>query len=212
MFPASDPVARFVTVVAMMSNDWLRLMGIMIAAESEAHDDAGIRLLSFRQQAALYHEAAKFLTESRRRFPDVDRFVNDLDAATRLAFDRVVGGLDATSPHFQGQWLVDQRNVTFHYPKMHPNAAAHGDEELMKAMDASAGQQGTITEGKRAGEIRFGFADEVVVQWLPPVENSRETLGKLVEAVTALGEFARKAIESYLTPYSETGVLRRDDG
>jgi hypothetical protein len=60
-FPASDSVARFITVLAMMSNDWLRLMAAMLEIEDYHKDAEGLRIMSFRQQAALHHEAAEFI-------------------------------------------------------------------------------------------------------------------------------------------------------
>jgi hypothetical protein len=41
----------------------------------------------------------------------------------------VVGGIDPQSPHYHGDWLADHRNVTFHYPEMHPDKAKHCQEK-----------------------------------------------------------------------------------
>lgn len=59
-FPASDPVARFITVLGMMSNDWLRSIAEMLALDDSDQDSEGRRLSLFRQQASLHHEAATF--------------------------------------------------------------------------------------------------------------------------------------------------------
>lgn len=206
-FPAEDPVARFVTVVAMMSNDWLRLMAITEAAEADSADVSGVHLLSFRQQAALYHEAAKFLAESRARFPEVDAFILSLDATAQDAYERVVGGRDPKSPHFLGKWLVDQRNVTFHYPRMRREAAAHGDEELTDALTRVADLNGRIIEGKTLADLRFLFADEVVVQWTP-TGGDEAAFEALARSVMALGQFGWAAMVAYLRPRGESGVIR----
>ena len=70
-FPADDPVARFVTVLAMMSNDWLRLVKQMLAIDDEDREDdaAGLLVMSFRYQASLHAEAAGFIVDARRMFP-----------------------------------------------------------------------------------------------------------------------------------------------
>jgi hypothetical protein len=66
-FPADDPVAQFVTVAAMISNDWQRL--VMSMDNAEGTDHVGQELLGYRMQAALHYEAAQFLRElsTRRR-------------------------------------------------------------------------------------------------------------------------------------------------
>jgi hypothetical protein len=52
-FPASEPVARFVSVLAIIHNDWLRTMRAMNPAPEE--DGQGTRLLFARQQLAQAH-------------------------------------------------------------------------------------------------------------------------------------------------------------
>jgi hypothetical protein len=44
-FPAEDPIARFLVVLAMMSNDLLRLVDVMLVDEGE---DAALHLFCFR--------------------------------------------------------------------------------------------------------------------------------------------------------------------
>jgi len=150
-FPAADPVARFVTVLAMMSNDWMRLAKQMQS-----------------QQVSLLVEAAKFIRDAQKRFPELDAFVAALPARARKDRDRVVGAIDPTSKRYRGRWVEDLRNVTFHYPEMQPNKAAHGKEEASVALTKAATLTSTIDAGDfYFGEARFHFADEVVVQWIP---------------------------------------------
>jgi hypothetical protein len=199
VFPAADPVARFVTVVAMMSNDWVRLMDDMLALDDHAPDATARRIMSFRQQAALHYEAAQFIADARRRFPQVDAFIQTLEPDARDDCDRITGGIDPTSPHYHGRWLTDHRNVTFHSPKMHPDKAAHGKEEISEALKAAAGLEGTITSGRGLGSVRFGFADQVAVQWLPDGENEVHLIVTLRDSVMALARFTQRAVDAYLT-------------
>lgn len=200
IFDAADPVARFIAVLATMSNDWLRLFGQMDETAEDDLDATGMRIMSFRHQASLHHEAADFIRTARQRFPEVRVFVEALDDAAREACDRVAGGADPKSAHYLGAWLEDHRNVTFHYAKLHPDAAAHNDEEIAEALKAAAGLTGTITEDDRlSGGIRFGFADEIVAQWLPDAEVlGTEWLENLRESVLSLGVFTRAAVMAYL--------------
>src|SRR4051794_38237755 len=79
-FPANDPVARFITGLAMISNDWLRSMNDLLELESDTPEEQGRRVSLFRRQAALVHEAATFITDARRMFHDVARFIDGLSA------------------------------------------------------------------------------------------------------------------------------------
>lgn len=210
-FPAEDPVARFVSVLAMISNDWLRLFETMESAGDTSRDAPGVRVMSFRQQASLYHEAATFISQSARRFPEIGRFISGLSVEAQDAYERAVGGRDPRSAHYQGSWLTDHRNLTFHYPAMHPQKATHGQEEIMEALRAAADLESTITEDDTLRTIRCRFADEIVVQWLPDVEASSEVVAGLREAVTALGTFARHALAAYLAKLpQDAATIERD--
>jgi hypothetical protein len=59
--------------------------------------------------------------------------------------------------------------VTFHYPEMHPDKP-RWKEEITEALPAAAELEGTITADEQFGSVRFRFADEVAVQWLPDAE------------------------------------------
>ena len=195
----ADPVARFITVLAMIANDVLRLFGIFESIEDYELDAEGRRMLLFRYQASLHHEAADFISQARRRFPEVSTFIEGLDTDARSACDQLVGGVDPKSPRFLGEWLEEHRNVTFHYAEMHPEAAAHNAEEIAEALKAARDLVGTITEEDRlGGRVRFGFADDVVVQWLPDVDDlGTEWIERLRDDVILLGTFVREAIVAY---------------
>src|SRR5512132_3526351 len=91
-FPASAPVARFIAVAAMIANDWMRLAKLQSAIE-DWHDDAeGLRLFYFRQQLSLHFEAAEFIRDTCRLFPDVEQFIAALPAKVRKDRDRVLAG------------------------------------------------------------------------------------------------------------------------
>jgi hypothetical protein len=186
-FPASDPVARFITVLAMISNDWLRLMSAMLEVEDWHKDAEGLRIMSFRQQAALHHEAAEFIRDTRKHYPTVKRFIEGLEQSA----------LDACKQ------LADHRNVTFHYPRMHPQAAEHGAEEITEALKSAGEIESTITDDDTFGSVRFEYADEVVVQWLPDAD-ARERIAQLRESVMALAGFAQQAAGAYLEAHPDT--------
>lgn len=196
-FPAEDPVARFITGLAMISNDWLRSLEDMFGLAGESHEEIGRRVSLFRRQAALIHEAATFITDARRMFPEVVAFVGALEPNARDGFERVTGAVDTASPHYLGAWLEGHRNVTHHFPKMHPAAAQDGKEEMTNALAGATDIESTIDTGQRFGDARFRYADEVGVQLLPSLEDT-SWVEKLREAALALADFAQRAALAYL--------------
>ena len=67
-FPASDPIARFITALAMMSNELLRALEDMLKLEGDTPEEIGRRVSLFRRQAASIHEAATSRADARRMF------------------------------------------------------------------------------------------------------------------------------------------------
>jgi hypothetical protein len=168
-------------------------MADMLAIDDGDPDAGGKRVMSFRQQASLHHEGATFITDARGMFREIERFISGLDADARGEADQVAGGIDPKSKHYLGDWLADNRNVTFHYPEMHPEKAAHGKEEIREALRKAASLEGTITASGDFGTLRFGFADDVPVQWLPDTETQVHRIEELRESVMALARFAQPA-------------------
>lgn len=196
-FPASDPVARFVTVLAMVSNDANRSIDELLDLDGQKPDAGARRMMLFRQQASFFFEAATFIGEAQRRFPEVAAFVAALSEDARNECARVVGGVDPKSAYYVGDWLEGHRNVTFHYSEMHPDKAAHGKEEITQALETAAELPGTVHVGEHVGSVRFWFADEVVAQWLPPDEAQPPTIIALREALMALVRFTQRAFAAY---------------
>jgi hypothetical protein len=197
-FPAEDPVARFITVLAMMSNDWLRSMQDMLALEDGHPDAPGRRVSLFRQQAALHYEAAEFIGDARRRFQAVDAFITGLSGDAQQECSQVEGGIDPKSAHYHGDWLADHRNVTFHYPEMHPDKAEQGAEEIKEGLQEAAEIESSIESQDDFGSVRFRYADEVAVQWLPSGPEQAAMIGSLRESVMALSRFAQRAAQAYM--------------
>jgi hypothetical protein len=207
-FPADEPVARFVAVVAMISNDWQRLARQMIElddSEPEGDEHAALMIMSYRLQAGLFYEAARFLKKAHANFPDVRRFVDNLPAEATEEFDLVVGGIDPDSPSFLGKWLKDARNRMFHYSEL------NSGKPIGKALRSAAEHNGAITTGKTIESVRFGFADVVALEWLggsDPGDTDADRMAALSRAVLAMTQFAQRAISVYL---SSKGVEPTDD-
>lgn len=207
-FPANEPVARWITVLAMMSNDLLRLLNSMIELGDDG-DESGVRMLLFRLQAALFLESWTFVCDTVRMWPEIERFVGTLDLEGQTDLRQVREACDENAAGYVGDWIKAHRNVTFHYPEMHPAKVKAGKDKVKEALEAASGVESTITARESFGSVRFGFADEVVVQWLPQVEGEgHEQLDGLQVAVLALARLVQRAVDAYFDQLS-TSVIRR---
>jgi hypothetical protein len=205
-FPAECVEARWVTVLAMASNDFLRLFDWLVNASDE-----GTRLLVFRIIASAFYEVVTHLDDTVRRFPEITTLVGDLDAEAQQEVERMRGAIKPESPFYLGAWFEKHRNVTFHYAEMHPSKATHRQEEISEALRAAEQLSGTISTSEGFGSVRFGFADEVAVQWLPDVSvDGAAALESLRERCLDLTRFTQRAANRYLNQLA-AGVVTRCD-
>jgi hypothetical protein len=72
-FDPKDELARWLTVLAMASNDFWRFFEWM-----EAATDEPTRILAFRLEAAALYEAARHLTKPPTRWPRIAAFLSGL--------------------------------------------------------------------------------------------------------------------------------------
>jgi hypothetical protein len=201
LFPAEDVVAQFVTVLAMISNDWLRLMADMEAVDAPGPEGQGHEILNYRLQAALHYEAAHFLTEALAETA-VREFVGELPDPVREDYETVLAGLGDDPQTGHGDWLGLSRNRTFHYSRLGPR------QPIKRALDRTADETGTVSWPRRFGDRRFGYADQVVAEWLPTPDQQEESLARMAAAVTALARFCQAAVGRYLV---DRGVLPNID-
>jgi hypothetical protein len=183
----------------MIYNDWRRTMDSMAAAEGSA-DGMGIRLLRFRQAMGYSHEATEFLKSARKKYPtEIDRFMQSLAQDTRDEYDKVFTALAPVKRRARRH-----RNVTFHYPKMAPPEKIEAGKDLFaKALAAAAKDTSSATLGPKYRDLRFDFADAIVVHLLgfkfPEQEGEfRKLVVALREAQLALGQFVLGAVSTYL--------------
>jgi hypothetical protein len=195
VFPPDDPVARFVVTVAMFANDLFRSTRMFGQLGEDVHEARGRRLMLVRYQASVFYEISLFIADA-RRVPPVAEFIDSLpdEAATDAA--RMTESTRELDP-----WLRTHRNVTFHYPEMHPDRITAGRDEVMDALTKAADEVShiqTIEAGEGAG---FPFADEVVVQLLP--DALREATSVLTSGVIAATSFSMAAARAYISAQPE---------
>ena len=182
-FPASDPVAAFVTQLAMMSNDTLRLLSRGPFRSGCSFDAPELRIVSLRVQAALRHEVAEAIRTTQAFSRDVREFLsslpsmarNDLELVTRSQRDDF-RPLDRTGPHLE-------------------QSRAYGGD-VARALAAVADMQGAITAKGPDDILRFDFADEIARQMLP--EDHLVFVTGLHDDALALARLARAAVNEYM--------------
>jgi hypothetical protein len=185
-FPAEAPIARFVTVLAQAHNDFARVFERMTNSNAESDDpeDQAIRILGLRLNAASHAEASAFLGDALRRWPVIQRFMDDLGDDVKADIAHVTGVTNPKSKHYLS-WLEPHRNVTFHYAAVHPLKAENDNEEIQTALRRARVNVGTITDPGLFGGVRFGFADEVAVQWLPGAYDHDDPAPRSIEEAEA---------------------------
>jgi hypothetical protein len=201
VFDPDDEVCRWLTVLAMASNDFWRMFAWM-----EEANDGATRVHACRLQAAALYEAASHLTAIPRQWPKIQAFLAALPAEAHTDKDHLCGAVDPDSDHYVGDWIKALRNVTFHYPVVDPRKAGVGTEEITNALKRAIAQDigGKITvRDESFGSVRFDFADEVAVQWLPDVDHEVGVaeLGRMTEALLALARFVQRAVGAHLATF-----------
>jgi hypothetical protein len=191
LLPADDILAQFITVLAMISNDWLRLMADLESDEDRGADSEGSNLWNYRLQAALHYEAADFLRFSRRK-AEVREFLADLSEEDQQDYDAVQAGLQDDSTAGHGDWFKLNRNRVFHYSTL------GSDSPVRTALLAAANDTGRIDWEPRLGDRRFPFADQVALEWQGTAQKQAEQLERMSSTVMALARVCEAAIAKYL--------------
>jgi hypothetical protein len=184
-FPATDPVAEFVTRLAMMSNDTLRLLSRVPFHGGYYFDVPELRILSLRVQACLHHEVAETIRTAQASSFEVQGFLNSLPSTARDDLELVID--DAPGRFFP------------------PRAARHpawGERvyggDVAPALAAAAGIEGAITSKGPDDILRFDFADEIAERIWP--EDDLALTAQLHDDALALARLARAAVNKYVRP------------
>src|SRR5215207_905701 len=84
-FPAADPIARWATVLSMAANNAIYLNVRIIEGDLPPE----LNLYYFRLLAAHFFEAAMWLQQTRKTWPEVDGLISSLDEASQERYENV---------------------------------------------------------------------------------------------------------------------------
>lgn len=206
VFPASDPVARFLTGVAMIANDWGRLFRLQ-----EAVDDAGVRLLLYRMQLSFHIEAVKFLRQAKQQFPnEIGAFIENLPEEARDLHREIVCAQSVAQLR-----AASVRDQSFHYPQVHRVRFDRGIEEMAKLMRAAEDLNSSVEASPNEPDfLEYEFADEVIVQLLPSDSDDKtdpQAVAAFRDRALAFRRFAELAISQYLDNQSNNDLPTSED-
>lgn len=208
VFPATDPVARFLTGVAMIANDWGRLFRLQ---EAVGGREIGTRLLLYRLQLSFHSEAVKFMRDTRRQYPDeINRFVEHLPAEAVALHEELVS--EQSVRLLRAETVRDQ---SFHYPRVHRVRFDRGHEEMAKLLGAAEDLDASVEASPNEPDfLEYGFADEVIVQLLPSDEDDKtdpEAVAAFRDRALAFRRFAELAISEYVDGRPSDDLTLSDD-
>ena len=191
-FPAEDPLASWTITVGMILNDANHVRRQLHATGHKVPE----KTYYLRLASGHLLEAAKYLSETRRQWPEVAVFLDRLPAPARNDLELLLG---ISSPqHPLAGMLERSRHMLFHYPELSPGAFRSGHEEVAQALArlASEGHQSRI---RFKGGLRIEAADDVALNMIAADEPDPEMrlVTGLHDLIHALCRFADAAFSSY---------------
>lgn len=210
--PADEPLARWITIVAMALNDLVLVNGWLIPSLKQDGPDH-VNVYLGRLAASHLYEIAKFLHQSERRVAEVREFVHNLPEDARTAYEQVKAAGPAGTDAFASQ-LEHARHHFFHYAHLLPHHVADY-EELRRAMTEHADTISEMRDPGTLADFRARFADDIAVELSFPEGkvDVREFIPKLSGAVSDFLDFAKSALNAYIAqrPEEQWEYLPADD-
>ena len=221
VFPAEDPVARFLVSLSTGLNDLLFVNRLLVPdphwglLRREATPEENIFLL--RQGLSAVWELLLLFRESSKPVTIRGEEVGPSAVATFLValppparqFVDLLRGFDDPESKFR-RTAAQVRNHTWHYPPP-------GSKELRRALKARASDLGVLELGEKMPSIRANFADLVALEHLTrfigdDCEALAELFRALADATTAFVHLAQYALDAWLAKLPEDVVRRYGAG
>ncbi len=215
--PAESEVAQFVVSLAAAANDLILIHKLWFTVnEADLHPsrelDEGESLYMLRQSLSIVWEAHLLLEAAYNR-PDTARFLGSLSAEAAQARTNLEQAIEALSSGPYRGVVQQARNITWHFPK--PGGPAKG-KSLAPALEALAEDKaiGSIVQsGPSDGQIRFLFADLVLLNMAFKKIKSDSAFAAFVRevarpALSATIALAQHVVFEYfeMSPTADAGV------
>lgn len=201
VFSSDDPVAGWITGLAMAQNDIVFANSMYLQIENE-EPLKGERVYLVRLSASHIREALEFL---RKWDPvhEVGQFRESLSAEAKESYEWLHSLWEPWEPSFLRDYLAPMRNQVFHYSKL--------PTEVASALSKAENVMSSIDVRSRATkDMRAVFADEVAIhlafghllgesneEW---EQVYRALVVLLAEIVGKFATLAQNAIARYIRP------------
>ncbi|HXH33019.1 MAG TPA: hypothetical protein VNJ54_01250 [Plantibacter sp.] len=208
VFPADDPVARWLVTISVGLND------VLFANKKYAAGDRDFENLYFFRLASTHlWELSKFISQTHGAWEEVQQFVDGLTEGGREHFEAIKQIATTGDLSTVGTELVQIRDLFGHYQEMDSQERDRARDPLAKALGELAAETGDIELGEVVAELRLGYADGVVAQTvmrlMPEEADQERVLGNLAEGVGHVLQFVQLAVDAWLEPRME--MLREVD-
>jgi hypothetical protein len=200
-FPMDDPVARWLTALAISHNDLRDGTLRMVHAPEDA---ASERIYFLRLVASHFYEIASDLRRDPDEWAEVKAFIAALPEGARRDLDKARDIADELDRRLG----IVRNTAAFHYPELDRREAAKGREKLQNALKEAANNTGAITLGDEFQDARFDFADEVIVQFFGDEAETELLMQQLREGVVTLWRFIHHAFNAKLEQLRKDGIAR----
>ena len=206
-FPADDAIARWLTALSMGLNDLLHTNKRLL---EQLQGDAPAYANVYESRLVGVHvwEVLKLLREGRAD-ANVAVFIDNLPQEAKDEFAESLAVYDDPARASFKAALARARDHFAHYPEL-------GRRELSRALGAFADHEGELHTGRRFGDFRALWADDVAVQLFfrsedDDVEPLREFITDLRDLVLVLTRLVQRALDTYFRSLPN-GTIQADRG
>lgn len=194
-FPANSPVARFVTRLAVVTNDlMLTQENTGLEYERPGGGREGVPLYYLFTAGSHFREAVKLLDQDLKN-PEVSAFVAGLPADPQARLSRLRSSYEPWKSSFVESRLKPLRDQTFHYPS---------DGDVTEALERAAPLRSGMDLGSGTYlETRYDFADQIITTLAAAalgesIDELQKTLERFAELMMDYVYFSHAVVTHYL--------------
>lgn len=199
VFPADDPVARWLVTMSVGLNDVVFANRLVVNAKKDYEN-----LYFFRLASAHLWELAKLITESHAAWGEIQEFVKGLPEAARNHFESIQQIATTGDVATVGTELVQVRDLFAHYQEMDEQARKKPRDPIYRAIEGLADAEIELEVAEEVGDLRLEYADEVisktVLRLIPDEDAQKRFLESLAEGIGHIAQFVQIALNTWIEP------------